>query len=98
MHKSGTSAATKIDLGPLFPRQSENRSKMYEVVLFCPPGSPEVRYEFRDLGTGAAVVGEVSTNIPSATQLVKWGIIASTGGVNTFVGISVNIAYSETDY
>lgn len=98
MHKAGTGAATKTDLGASFPRQSADRSKMYELVLFCPPGGTGVFYEFTELGTTNIASGEITSNLPDADTTMKWGIVASAGGVSSVVGISVASAYVETDY
>lgn len=98
MHKTASGAATEIDLGASFPRQTDNRSKMYELVLFCPPGGTSVFYEFTDLTTGAVATGGISTNLPTATTLLKWIIAASVGGTSSVIGISVASAYIETDY
>ncbi len=98
MHKTASGAATEIDLGASFPRQTADRSKMYELVLFCVSGGTSVFYEFTDLGTGAVASGEITTNLPASTTLLKWMIAASVGGTSSLIGISVASAYSETDY
>lgn len=98
MHRRGTDAVTKIDLGSLFPRQSVDRSKMYELVLFCPPAGTSVTYEFTDLGTGDVALGNITTNLPDATTLMRPLIAASVGGVSTVIGIAVSSIYIETDY
>jgi hypothetical protein len=98
MHKTGSGAVTKVDLGAAFPRQTADRSKMYELVIFCAPGGASVFYEFIDLTTGAVVTGEITSNLPSASQLLRWGIIAGAGGTSSVIGISVASAYVETDY
>lgn len=98
MHKTGTGAAAKTDLGASFPRQSADRSKMYELVLFCSPGGAGVFYEFTELGTANIATGEITSNLPDADTMMKWGIVASAGGTSSVVGISVASAYVETDY
>lgn len=98
MHKTASGAATEIDLGASFPRQTADRSKMYELVLFCVSGGTSVFYEFTDLDTGAVASGEITTNLPASTTLLKWMIAASVGGTSSVIGISVASAYSETDY
>lgn len=98
MHKTASGTATEIDLGASFPRQTVDRSKMYELALFCLSGGTSVFYEFTDLGTGAVATGEITTNLPASTTLLKWMIAASVGGTSSVIGISVASAYSETDY
>lgn len=98
MHKLGTAAATEVDLGALFPRQSVDRSKMYELALFSPPGGSSVFYEFTDLATGDVVSGEITTNLPDSTTTLKPLIAASVGGTSSVIGITVVSVYVETDY
>jgi hypothetical protein len=98
MHKTGTGAVTKINLGASFPRQSVDRSKMYELVLFCPPAGTSVFYEFTELGTSNVATGEITTNLPAATTLVRPSVVASVGGQSAVIGISVASVYIETDY
>lgn len=98
MHKTASGTATEIDLGASFPRQTADRSKMYELALFCSPGGTSVFYEFTDLTTGAVATGEITTNLPTSTTLLKWMIAASVGGTSSVIGIAVASAYIETDY
>ena len=98
MHKTASGTATEINLGASFPRQTTDRSKMYELALFCAPGGSSVFYEFTDLTTNAVAAGEINTNLPTATTLLKWMIAASVGGTSSVIGISVASAYVETDY
>jgi hypothetical protein len=98
MHKTASGAATEIDLGAAFPRQTADRSKMYELALFCPPGGTNVGYEFTELGTSNVASGEITTNLPTASTLLKWTIIASVGGISSVIGLALASAYTETDY
>lgn len=98
IHRNGSATATEIDLGTSFPRQTADRSKMYELAMFCAPGGTSVFYEFTDLTTGAVATGEITTNLPASTALMKWMIAASVGGTSSVIGISVASAYIETDY
>lgn len=98
MHKTASGTATEIDLGASFPRQTADRSGMYELALFCAPGGTSVFYEFTELGTTNVASGEITTNLPAATTLLKWMIAASVGGVSSVIGIAVASAYTETDY
>lgn len=98
MHKTGTGTVTKVDLGAAFPKQSVDRSKMYELVLFCPPGGTSVFYEFTELGTSNVTSNVITTNLPAATSLVRPSIVASVGGVSSVIGIAPASVYIETDY
>lgn len=98
MHRTGTGTVNKVDLGASFPRQTADRSKMYEVAIFAPPGGSSVFYEFTDLETGAVASGEITTSLPASTTLLKWLVYASAGGTSSVIGVSVSTVYIETDY
>lgn len=98
MHKTGSGAATEVDLGASFPRQSADRTKMYDLALFCPPAGTSVFYEFTDLTTGAVTAGEITTNLPAATTLLKPLVAASVGGTSSVIGATMVSLYVETDY
>ena len=97
MHKTGTGAVTKVDLGASFPRQASDRSKMYELALYCIAGGTSVFYEFTDLVTGAVAAGEITTNLPTGTQPMRFAVAASVGGTSSVVGVSMAQVYLETD-
>ncbi len=49
-----TNTTTKIDLGRGVPGPTADRTKVYELAMFSPPGlTQSVAYEVTDLGTGA---------------------------------------------
>lgn len=98
MHKTGSGAVTKVNLGASFPRQTVDRSKMYDLILYCPPGDSGVFYQFTDLETGAVASGEITTNLPTLTTLFKFVAIASVGGTSSVVGITPAQFHIETDY
>lgn len=97
MHKTGTGAATKINLGSNFTRQSADRSKMYELALFTSPSGNDVGYEFTELGTENVAVGVISSNIPATNTLLKAMVSASVGGTSSVIGISMAGVTIETD-
>ncbi len=99
MHNDGSGTATKINLGAAFPKPNVDRTAVYELALFCPPGTTQVlSYQVIDLVTGAAASGTVTTNLPTATTLLAPWSYVSVGGVSSVVGIMVNSLYLESDY
>jgi hypothetical protein len=98
MHKTGSGAVTKVDLGSNFAVPTTDRSKMYELALFAAPGGDRVFYEFTDLITGAVATGEITTNLPAATTMLKYVTAVSVGGVSSVVGLAMVSMYIETDY
>lgn len=98
MHKTGTGEVTKVDLGANFPRQVGDRSKMYDLVLYCVAGGTSVFYEFTDLVTGAVAAGEITTNLPAGTQTMRFAVAASVGGTSSIIGVSMAQVYIETGY
>jgi hypothetical protein len=99
MHNDGAGTATKIDLGPSFPKPVTNQTEVYEVALFSPPGTTQVlHYEVTNLNTGAVATGTVTTDLPTATQLLTPWSMMSVGGVSSVVGIAVMGLYIESDF
>lgn len=97
MHR-GAGAVTKIDLGANFPVPTADRTKMYELSLFSPPGTTQsVGYRVQDLATGAVAEGTITTNLPTtSTALAPRGWV-SAGGTSSVIGIGLATLYIETD-
>ncbi len=99
MHNDATGTATKIDLGAAFAKPNIDRTAVYEVVMFCPPGITQaLSYEVTNLVSGAVASGTVTTDLPSTTTLLAPYAYVSVGGVSSVVGIMVNSMYLESDY
>lgn len=93
----GSGAASKVDLGTSFPVPTSNRSKVYEVQLFCAPNGTTVYWRVLDVGTGAVAQGSVNTDIPANTILLTPLGYCSVGGTSSVVGIALFNLYLETD-
>ncbi|MCB6178386.1 DUF2793 domain-containing protein [Rhodobacter sp. Har01] len=99
LHNDGSGTASKIDLGAAFPVPTADRSSVYELVLFSPPGTTQVlNYEVNNLVTGATASGTVTTDIPAAATLLNLYGYASVGGTSSVIGIALMSCYIETDY
>ncbi len=99
MHNDGSGTATKIDLGAAFPKPNADRTAVYEVAMFSPPGTTQVLgYEVTNLVSGAVITGTVTTDLPTTTTLLAPYSYVSVGGVSSVVGIMVNSLYLESDY
>jgi hypothetical protein len=98
MHNDASGAATKIDLGASFPKPTADRTKAYELAMFCAPAGTEIFYEVTDLATGDKATGSVTTDIPAATQLLAPRGWMSVGGTSSVIGIALMGLYIETDY
>jgi hypothetical protein len=99
MHNDGSGVATKIDLGASFPVPTVDRSKIYRLSLFSPPGlTQSVGYEVEDLDTGAVATGTVTTDLPSTATMMAPSIQMTSGGTLSVIGIAVASVYIETDY
>lgn len=99
MHNDGAGTATKINLGTSFPRPSADRTAVYEVVLFSPPGPTQsVSYRIMDLNSGATAAGTVTTDLPATTTAVGPRLHMSVGGVSSVVGVAIMNVTTETDY
>lgn len=98
MHNDGTGTATKINLGASFPVPTTDRSKVYELGLFCAPNSSQITYEVTDLATGASATGTITTDLPVNTTFLAPRMWISSGGTSSVIGISHNSLTIETDY
>jgi hypothetical protein len=99
LHNDATGTATKINLGSAFPKPNQDRTAVYEIALFAPPGPTQIlHYAVTDLVSGAEATGAVTTDLPAVTQLLApWSYI-SVGGVSSVIGQAVMSLYIETDY
>lgn len=99
MHKGASGGTTKIDLGASFPVPTADRTKVYELALFSPPGTTQsAGYLVTDLATGATASGTITTNLPPATTLLAPKAWMSVGGTSSVIGIALMGLYIETDY
>ncbi|TAG20990.1 MAG: hypothetical protein EAZ40_09300, partial [Rhodobacterales bacterium] len=98
MHNDAAGTATKVDLGAAFAKPNADRTAVYEIAMFAPPGTTQVlSYEVTNLVTGAVASGTVTTDLPSTTTLLAPYSYVSVGGVSSVVGIMVNSLYVESD-
>jgi hypothetical protein len=96
-HNDASGTCTKIDLGASFPVPTADRTKAYDLALFCAPNSTTIYYQVTDLGTGAVASGSITTNIPSNTTLLAPRGWMSVGGTSSVIGIALMSLYTETD-
>lgn len=89
MHNDGTGTATKVDLGSNFPRPTADRANMYVLELYAPKTN-EVFYRVTNVTTGAVAEGTLTTDLPTATQLLTILGYASVGGTSSVVGIGLS--------
>ena len=100
MSNQGTGAATKKDLGASFPVPTADRTKVYELALWCPPGSSTIWYSVTDMGTGATASGTITSpdKIPDNTVLMGPKGWMSAGGTSSVIGISFMSIHVFTRY
>ncbi|MBL9051708.1 MAG: hypothetical protein JNK19_16470, partial [Tabrizicola sp.] len=98
IHNDGAGTATKINLGAAFPRPNVDRTAVYEIALFAPPGTTQqLNYEVTDLVSGAVATGTVTTDLPSTTTLLTPWSQYSVGGTSSVIGMMVSNCYVESD-
>lgn len=97
MHRTGTGTVVKFDTG-ISKSTTADRTKMFELAMFAPPGGSYVDMEFTDLDTGAVASYRADTSLPTATTLLAPDIYYSVGGTSAVVGVSIVSIYIETDY
>ena len=95
MFNDGSGTATKVDTGIAVP--SADRTKLYELALFCPPNASFIRVQFTDLSTGTTFEYEATTDLPVNTAFGGFRGYHSVGGTSSVVGFNLMSAYTETD-
>ena len=99
MSNDASGAAVKIDLGASFPRPTVDRTKSYELALFCPPNANWIGWQFTDLDEGGATaMGSLSAKIPAPLTLLAPRGWISVGGTSSVVGLALMIGGIETDF
>lgn len=97
MRNDSAGTAAKIDLGANFPVPSSDRTKAYELRLYCEPNSSSIAWQVTDLGTDAVASGSVSTDIPASTNFLSPRGWMSAGGTSSVIGIALMNMWIETD-
>jgi hypothetical protein len=97
MTNDGAGTATKVDLGAAFAVPSTDRSKVYELSMFCAPNGSAIFWQVADLDTGAIATGSATSDIPANTTLLNPWAYCSVGGTSSVIGIALFSLYIETD-
>lgn len=98
LHNDSAGVATKIDLGAAFPVPAVDRTTIYRITMFSPPGTTQsVSYQIENLDTAASATGTVTTNLPGTAAPIAPTVQMSVGGTSTVVGVAVSQIYIETD-
>lgn len=90
MHNDGSGACTKIDLGASFPVPTVDRTDLYELELYAPPGTTQsVSYRVLNRSTGAVATGTITTNLPATATYLTPHVWASVGGTSSVIGAGI---------
>ena len=99
LHNDASGTASKIDLGAAFAKPTTDRTAVYEIALFAPPGVTQVLgYEVTDLVSGAVASGTVTTDLPGTSQLLAPYSYVSVGGTSSVIGMAVMGLTIESDF
>lgn len=89
MYNDGSGAATKIDLGELFPVPTIDATNLYELELYSPKGtSQSVSWKVTNIVSGASASGTISANLPATTTALAPQGWMSVGGTSSVVGFA----------
>ena len=86
IHNDGAGAATKVDLGANFPK---NSTSVYDIEIWSEPNDTEIHYIVTNLGTGDQASGDISTEIPANTQLLMPYFWLNSGAGGTAVVLNI---------
>lgn len=96
MHGETANNVATYDTG--IPKSAANRTKMYELVMFAPPGAEYVDMEFTDLDTGVSAFHRAENLLPAPTTLLAPDIYYGVGGTSSVIGVALASMYIETDF
>ena len=92
IHNDGSGVCTKIPLGPTFPKPNTDDGALYEVILHSPKGTTQiVNYLVRERLSGAIAFGQVVTNLPATTIVLRAGTWISVGGTSSIIGFTLSL-------
>lgn len=91
------STASTLSLGANFPTNTLS-TDLYEFNLYAPSNASYVNYQVINLRTGSVAEGQLTTNIPAATQLLAPHFWRNNGTTAKAVGLDLVSLYIETDY
>ncbi len=92
MHNDGSGAATVVDLGTDFQRNTDD---VIEACFFAPPNASAVYYTVLNLTTGIEASGTLSTNLPGNTTNLLQHVWTNSGSTNGAPGIDMGLMYYE---
>lgn len=96
MHNDAAGSCTKINLGASFTVPTVDRTSLYSLELYSPPGTTQsVSYTITDLISGATATGTITTNLPSDSTLLALRGYLSVGGTNSVVGLALSSLYLD---
>jgi len=98
LYAAGAAAQARVSLGANFPVNTVSID-FYELVLYAPPNSSEVRYLVTRLNTGHTASGTISAaaNLPASTTFLTAQSWRTNGGTAAAVAVDHLSTYIETE-
>lgn len=87
LNNDGSGTATAVDLGANFPANT-SATDFYELMIWWDAGAAVVNYQLVRLNTGDIAAGQLSSNLPSQTQILSAQVIGNTRTGSAAIGIS----------
>jgi hypothetical protein len=82
----------------VFPVPTVDRSVLYEIVLYSPPGTTQsVQYTVTNLTSGTIATGTITASLPTNTTLLAPRVWMSTGGTTSVIGLAMAQMSVETN-
>jgi hypothetical protein len=99
MHNDASGTATKINLGAAFPKPNVDRTSVYRLTMFAPPGPMQILgYLVEDLVSGATASGTVTTDLPTVSTLLGVHSYIGVGNTSSVIGMAVMGVVVESDF
>lgn len=98
LYAAGAAAQARMALGASFPVNTVSVD-IYELILYCPPNSSEMRWSVLRVNTGDMTSGTITNgaNLPSSTTFMCPQLWRSNDSTATAVAVDWFSLYSETE-
>ncbi len=90
IHNDAAGTATKVPLGPIFPRPTADRSQAWDFSILS-DGQGNVYWAVISLASGATANGVITTDIPAGDVLLTFFAYISVGGTSSVIGMGLSM-------
>jgi hypothetical protein len=90
IHNDGAGVASKIPLGPDFPRPTADRSQAWDFTILS-DGQGNVHWAVISLANRAGAGGIITAELPAGNTMLTFLAYISTGGTSSVIGVGLSM-------